>query len=284
MLIYDPTIESKMQNSNGGEYVGKSFYFRFLSSPKSLSRSIFIPYGPMIIDESGFAEFDEFLKSQHLRKIQIDLPLIVDEKAKEKLIAILQKHKFKPTKYKTDAKTILLTPETYKTDTPTKNYAKKAQNIFKIENKSSLSDSEINEIYALYLEHSKNLGFRPRSIEIFKRFQLDTNTTIARNEQGELCGFVFGMTQQFRYLENFVAYKITYHLFTSVNNFGRENHLGFLMNINWIENSFANRIQFIDLHGADDHQPYTIFKLKFCAKNQKIAHIDLPGSFVKSFI
>lgn len=272
-----------MQNSNGGEFVGKSFYFRYLSSPKSLSRSIFIPYGPMIIDEEGFDEFDKYLSSQHLRKIQIDLPLIVDEDVRERLINILKKNKFLKSSYKTDSKTILITKETYRTDTPTKNYAKKAENLFRIEFKSTLNETELGEIYALYLKHSEALGFRPRSIEIFKRFQFETNTVIARDLDGVLCGFVFGVTQDFEGM-NLNNYKVTYHLFTSVNEFGRNNHLGFLMNIRWIENSFEQGIEYIDLHGADDHQPYTIFKLKFCAKNQKLAHIDLPGSFVRNFL
>jgi len=265
-------------------YKGEDFYYRYQLSKKLFWKNIYIPFGPNCKIKQGFLNFIEHINKIKFGRITIDLPMIYCRERKDEVINILKDNRYKKIPYiHQDEETIIFSKDNFKVISKLRNKIKHGYNKSKIVIKKELTENEFKELYNIYLNSSKNIGFKPKKIDIFKKMSESCLVSLAFSKDNNMMGFVFG------YLFNVCARdfsekdnsKILLIMFTAQTDLGKKNRIGHAMHYNLFEKSFQEyNIDVIDFHGASrtKKRPYVSFKKEFSSN-----FCQLPGSFTKRY-
>lgn len=259
------------------------FYYRYQLSSKLFWKTIYIPFGPNCTTKQGFLNFIQHInKIRFIKKIIIDLPMIYCKKRKEEIIKILADNGYKKVPYVyQDEETILFKKEEFGAKSQLMNKVRHGCKKCKIVVKNNLTENEFKEIYDIYLNSSKKIGFKPKNISIFKKMSESCVVSLAYSEDRRIQGFVFGYLFDIcaKDFYNKDTSKILLVMFTAQTDWARENRIGHAMHYNLFKKSFEEyNVDIIDFHGASrtKKRTYLSFKCEF-SKN----FYSLPGSFVK---
>lgn len=273
MIIYDPSNKKAFGDPVFDD--GSGVVFRYLSVRYGLSK--FLPYGPNLESIDSLDKVTEKILSLRGFKIKWDLPNIFDDEVKSKLLNQIKKSGFSEAKYLVDDQTIIITPEIFNIEKKDRYYVRKSKESFRYELKKSLSDLEIEKIYAIYLRSAERKGFRAKRKEVFELHRENTNSIIAY-ENDEIKAFVLGEIKQISAERNL---NVMYNLYTAAYDDAFDKYVGYGMYETWLTDAFANGVDKVDMYGAKAGTAYATFKRKFVYKSEEIATKKLPGSFIK---
>jgi hypothetical protein len=270
----------------GGEIFENSYFYRFIESKKLFFKSRYLPYGPVCKTKEDFDKFISDISNFKTTKIKIDLPLILDQKIREYIVSKLKDLKFKPSNYLQDDETFFVLPETFHLKSKYMRYVRKALEDYEIEVKDNITSEELNSIYAIYLVSAQRIGFKPKSIEVFKKLSENAVFSLAlHKETKQVEGYVLGYKSNFYsngFLNSNTTSKVLQIIFTGTTLEGRNSQLGYPMHYEMFKKAFEEyKFDYIDFHGASRSQgkSYTEFKESFGGE-----YVKLPGSFGRLFL
>ena len=262
-------------------YQGEGFSYRYQFSKKLFWKNIYIPFGPNCITKQGFLSFLLHINKLKFTKIMIDLPMIYCKERKREVISMLEENGFKKTSYiHQDEETIIFNKNDFKINSKLRNKIRHGLEKCKIITKNNLTDREMQDLYNIYLESGKRIGFESKKIDVFKKMSENCLVSLAYYNN-TMVGFVFG------YLFDVCAVdfckkdiaKIMLVIFTAQNELGRKNRIGHAIHYDLFEKAFQHyNVEMVDFHGASraKNRTYVSFKQEFC-----LNFYLLPGSFVK---
>ena len=271
-ICFDPTGLKGF----GRDFIEASNYFgRYVSYSKLFFKGRYFPYGPSFKTTNDFKEFLIVLSKDKLTKTTLDLPLILDEKGKSEVLALLKEFGYKEDKYIQDKETILLTKDDYKLDSNYVRYVKRAEEKYVNEIVIDPSDELIKEIYEIYSSSGKGRGFNISKLEGFLELPGKV-LSLMKDDKGVIQAFVLGSSVTLNI--NGKETKYLFLMFSALTEIGRKDSLGYIVRTKLFDHLFSNNlIDIIDFHGADrERRTYVEFKKSFGGK-----FYSLPGSFSK---
>lgn len=266
-LTFDP-IQIK---SFGGEYViSKNYEYRYFNYKKfKIFDSIYIPNGPILFQKNDIDIFFEDLNKYKFSKIKIDLPLLLADGLKEYLHLKFKKLNFKKSEYIQDCETILINKNNEKIDNKeVRYYEKKALNKYTFEVLENISQDQINEIFAIYVQSAKYQNYTPKSKEVFLNMQSNSIVGIAKNNNGGIDGFVWGYKYFLKKNVNLdnEYFSIVDTVFIGTNLDARNSYAGYGLHKKFFEYLlYKKNIDYINFEGASRNQnrKYLSFKKSF---------------------
>lgn len=278
--LFDPT-QFKELGYNFSE--GTDYYFRYQKSRKLFFNSIYIPLGPNCLSEDGFDNFLEHIKSLRFTKVKIDLPAIYDSKVNNQVVAKLKAAGFKPTNYLQDEETILVTPADLNLPQSEMCQVRAGLKKADIVIKDSLSSTELDQIYEIYLVATKRLGVAPKAKAVFERISESCLSVIAYDKQtNQPEGFLLNYLTEtdLKSITNNNNKKLLLLMYTGLTDKGRELKLGRAIYYELFREAFEKYgVGVCDFHGASRSKgrSYMSFKLSFSER-----FLSLPGSFTRT--
>lgn len=281
--LFDP-VQNK--EYGGGFFQGADFYYRSQQSKKLFYKNIYIPFGPCCNTKEGFDNFLKHMQTLRFAKVTIDLPTIYNRKQSEEIIEKLKKAGYKKIPYFfQDEETLLAFKDDLKLDNKKRNIINRGQKFVDVEVKNKLSQKEIDDIYKIYLESGKRIGFSIKPKVVFEKLSEDCLVSLAVNkETKELEGYVFGTffyCQKTDFSDK-EKNKILFNMFTGTNSSGREHKIGHAMYYQLFKEAFEKHgVDMVDMRGASrtKNRSYLHFKHDFAKM-----FYDLPGSFRKIYL
>jgi hypothetical protein len=275
----------QLKSYGGSIKEGSNFYFRYFEKKHfKFFKSIYIPFGPVLLNENGFEEFIDYVKKYKFTKFKIDLPLILDKSLSDKFTNYFINQNFKKTNYIHDNETLLVTKKTFVMRSRDLRYVRSSLRNYEVVIYKKLKDEILDEIYEIYLFSARRVGYKPKSKEIIKDVAEKGLTAVGINKvTGKIDGFLIGFTNS--YLKNNVIDnvnenpKILQLIFTGQNDDGLKVKLGYGIHYELFNEVFDKHdIDIIDFHGGgkSQYRTYTGFKRAFGGE-----YLDLPGSFEK---
>ncbi len=280
--IFDP-VQFKEFGYNF--YQGDDFYYRYQSTRKLLSESIYIPFGPNCATRQGFLNFIKHIGKRRFTKVTIDLPMIYCKRREKDIVDILLKNGYRKNPYiHQDEETIIFKKEEFIVRSKLMNKVRYGERRSDVVVKHNLNEAELKEIYKIYLFASRRIGFKPKKIAVFEKLSESCIAVLAFSKEGGMQGFVIGYLFN-AYACDFYnkdASKILSVVFTAESEGGRKNKIGHMMHYHLFKEAFEGYgVDIIDFHGASrtKNRTYISFKSEF-SKN----FYSLPGSFTKTKI
>ncbi len=278
--LFDPT---QFKELGYNFFEGTDFSFRYQKSRKIFFNSIYIPLGPNCLNEDGFDNFLEHIKSQRFTKVKIDLPAIYDPKIKNQVVAKLKTAGFKPTNYLQDEETILVTPPDLNLPQSEMCQVRAGLKKADIVIKDSLSPKELDQIYEIYLVATNRLGVIPKAKAVFKRISESCLSVIAYDKQTKQPeGFLLNYLTEanLKSITKNNNKKLLLLMYTGLTDKGRELKLGRAIYYELFREAFEKyNVAVCDFHGASRSKgrSYMSFKLSFSER-----FLSLPGSFTRT--
>ena len=271
-LCFDPT---GLKGFGRDFLEGPNYFGRYVSYSKLFIKGRYFPYGPSFNTTSDFKEFLIRLDKDKFTKTKLDLPLILDDKGKGEILAMLKEFGYKEDKYIQDKETILLTRDDYKLDSNYVRYVKRAEEKYVNEIVFDPSDELIKEIYEIYSFSGKGRGFNISKLEGFLELPGKV-LSLMKDDKGVIQAFVLGSSVILNI--NGKETKYLFLMFSALTEIGRKDSLGYIVRTKLFDHLFSNNlIDIIDFHGADrERRTYVEFKKSFGG-----GFYPLPGSFSK---
>lgn len=280
-LTFDP-IQLK---EFGMDYYLDTFEFRYKKYKRAIFLDgIYIPNGPITKNLAQIDDFLKYLRSEKMVKVKLDLPLLLAEGLKEKVVNELKSIGFTESNYLQDNETLFINLENEKINNKeVRYYTRKAENTHEFKVVTQPSDEIINEIYEVYLVASSFQGYKPKMKAAFARMAKAASVGLAINKSSQkIDGFVWGYTYYLaKDLECKNYYKIMDTVFIGTNESGRQSYVGYGMHkelFNFALNEL--KVDFINFEGASRNQnrKYLSFKKSFGGE-----FYPLGGSYEKVF-
>lgn len=256
----------QIKEFGGNFYNGQDYSYRTQETNRfKILKNIYIPFGPVCKNFKGLEKFLQKIGKHRFAKIKIDLPLILDEKIKEYVIQELINHGYNEGSYIQDDETILINKENLTLVKHIQNNTKRALKAYRVEIKSNITDDEMSQIYNIYLELAKKIGFSPKSIKAFKALSRHSLFALGYSiESNKIGGFILGYKANL--FKEDKKKKVLQIIFTAVDENARKEKLGYAIHQKLFEEAFENfDIDYIDFHGASRSKGrnYTEFKEYF---------------------
>jgi hypothetical protein len=271
----------------GGEiFEGKGFYYRFYSKKRLFWNNIYIPFGPVCQDTTGFENFINHIESKTFSRVTIDLPLIIDKELIKTVISRLETLKFKKIDYIHEEETILITKANFSPENKEiRYYVKKGLKHYKVETFNKLNDQQFEDMYNIYKESADRIGFIPKSKEIFKKLSENALISLAYNlESNKVEGFVMGYISNLP-VRGFLSQdraNVMQILYIGTNEEARKHYIGYALHQKLFTCAFEeHNIDIIDFRGADRKKGkvYINFKKAFGGD-----FVTLQGPYRKDYI
>lgn len=278
--LFDPV---QFKEYGGSFYTGADFYYRYIQTNKLFFKNIYIPFGPVCQTKEGFENFLNHLQTLRFCKIKIDLPMIYKKEITEGVVKNLKKFGFKKTNYiLQDEETLLTFKENLKLDSKKRNIINYGNKFVDIIVKENLNQQELEDIYKIYLESAKRIGFGAKPKEMFTKLSENCLVSLAVGKQTEeIEGYVFGYFVNYGKTDFTTkdSNRILFNMFTGTTDTGREHKVGHTMYYELFTKAFEKYgVDFIDMRGASrtKNRPYLHFKREFSHN-----FYNLPGSFIR---
>jgi hypothetical protein len=277
VYLYDPT---QLPEFGYAFFEGDGFTYRYQSSKKLFFKSLYIPLGPIAPTEKGFDNFLKHIQSLRFTKVKIDLPMIYNSKKAKQVTDKIKAAGFSAGTYVQDEETLVVTKEDMNLKHSEMNQIRNGLKKADIIVKNSLSDQELDELYAIYLIAAKRLQITPKNKSVFQLLSADGLTALAYDKDtGKLEGFLLNSYMQTDLSE--ITKKgdtsLLLLMFTGLTDKGRELQLGRAIYYELFRYVFENTdVNVIDFHGASRSKgrSYMGFKTSFSKR-----FLSLPGSF-----
>lgn len=264
-------------------FKGDGFYYRYQFSSRLFWKSIYIPWGPVCESEQGFDNFIKHINLQKFTHTVVELPVIYSEVTTNSITEKLLKNNFKKLDYTMQSdETLLVFKDTFKLSSSKMKKVRYGKKHANIEIKDKLTQSEIDEIYSVYLVAMSRFDATPVKKDVFHGLSDNCLVALARNKDtGTLEGYLFcyftetGLSDYSDKSEN----KALITVYTGLTDDGRDHRLGHCMHYELFVTAFDNYgVDVINFHGASRlKQPtYLAFKLDFSDHFRK-----LPGCYGK---
>lgn len=277
MYLYDPT---QLPEFGYSFFEGDGFTYRYQTSKKLFFKSLYIPLGPIAPTEQGFDNFLRHIQSLRFTKVKLDLPMIYNRQhathVTDKVIAA----GFTAGTYIQDEETLVVTKDDmnlkHSEMNQIRNGLKKADIIIK----ETLSDQELDDVYAIYMIAANRLQITPKSKAVFKLLSADGLTALSYDKTTEkLEGFLLNSYAQadLSDITNTGDTSLLLLMFTGLTDTGRDLQLGRAIYYELFRYVFENTdVNVIDFHGASRSKgrSYMGFKTSFSKR-----FVSLPGSF-----
>lgn len=271
----------------GGEFFNADAYaYRYILHERlfGLWKSIFIPFGPIIKNESGLKKFFEHIETSQYKKVTISLPLILDESVQKKLASLLQKYRYTREKYQIlEDETLITFKDEYKPDSKTRYKIRKCLKTARVELYKNIKDSKLKQAYGIYEKFIKSIGKKPYKYALFEKMKDSGYLGLAYEKKSDdLLGFIYGFKFEMPvrgFLKNKKKANISQIWFSGVNDKGRDHLAGYALRDKLIKTAFSDGCDLVDSVGASRKwdESYLPFKKEFAHK-----FVALPGRFVKN--
>jgi hypothetical protein len=277
MYLYDP---SQLPEFGYNFYEGDGFTYRYQSSKRLFFKSFYIPLGPNCPTEQGFDNFLQHTKSLRFTKVKIDLPMIYNTKHAAQVVDKIKKAGFTPATYIQDEETLVVVKEDMNLKHSEMNQIRNGLKKADIVVKKTLDNTELDQLYDIYLIAAKRLEITPKNKSVFKRLADGGLTALAYDkETNELEGFLLNCFTQTDLSD--ITKKgdtsLLLLMFTGLTDKGRDLQLGRAIYYELFRYAFEHTdTNVIDFHGASRSKgrSYMGFKTSFSKR-----FISLPGSF-----
>lgn len=258
-------------------FQGDDFSCRYNLTRRGPFRIIYIPYGPNFENLDGLKNFIKWINSFKLTKVKIDLYRIY--KDEPEALSLIKSAGFKPTMYSQDAKTSIVTEQSFKPNSRAKRYIRSASKHHQPLNLSDGGGQEfkvIDRCYEIYKQSCQLKGYQlKRTKKYFYQLAEHGILSVVKDSKTEEIN-CFLLSDVRRVSTDKGIKKVAYLVFTAMTEEGRKLHLGFLATASQFEYIFNNKLaDEADFMGfSEEKGKHSIFKTKF--GNQII---DLAGSF-----
>jgi hypothetical protein len=279
MYLYDPT---QLKEFGYNFYQGDGFTYRYQASKRLFFKSIYIPLGPNAETEQGFDNFLQHIALQRFTKVKIDLPSVYNAKKTAQLMRKMIAAGFTSSTYIQDEETLVVVKDDMNLKHSEMNQIRNGLKKANIIVKTSLSNDELDQVYAIYLIAAKRLEIIAKDKSVFKLLADGGLTALAYDkETSKLEGFLLNCYHKtdLSDITKVGDTSLLLLMFTGLTDKGRELQLGRAIYYELFRYAFEHTdTNVIDFHGASRSKgrSYMGFKTSFSKR-----FISLPGSFTR---
>lgn len=278
--LFDPL---QLKEYGRSFFQGEGFSYRYQLSKKMFWKSVYIPWGPVCDSANGFKNFLAHIDAQKFTHTTIELPIIYDLKMANKIVDDLIANGFKKLNFTMQSdETLLIIKDRFHLPSAKMNKVRAGKRYADVEVKNVLDESEVDEIYSVYLIAISRLNAKPVSKDVFIRLSKNCLVSLAKNkETKKLEGYAFGYLTDFGPSDytNKMNNKIMTVVYTGLTDEGRDRRLGHYLHYELFNVGFESfDIDIINFHGASRTKNHSFlpFKLDFTDQFHK-----LPGCYDK---
>jgi hypothetical protein len=245
---------------------GEGLSYRYYTSKKLFWTNMYIPYGPVCSDASGFKNFVNKLSNRRLTKIHIDLPVIFNPELEKECVGLLRAAGYKTSEYILDNETLLVTQESYSLNSRNMRYVRRGMKSFDVRVVERFTDDELQQVDMLLALASRQLGYKQKPFAAVEEVVKNGLSSVAySHETGKIEGVLIGYTATLD-LGPDKPTNILQLMFTALSDAGRNEKLGFALHHELFNFAFDKAgYDIIDFHGASRTQgrSYVEFKKMF---------------------
>jgi hypothetical protein len=257
------------------------FEARILKHSRLLLKNFYVPMGPVCHNLEEFDSFLDYMDSQKLTKVKVDVPLVFDEKVSKEIAQKFIKRGYKTGEFLQDEETLVVNKDTLTITKHIRKNVKKGLQVYDVFVKDSLTEEEIQGIYNVYCISAQRIGFEAKPIETVRAIARNTISVIGRHkETNSIDGFILGFRKKmFKDFYGGEVIDVLHFIFSGVTDAAKKAELGYVLNHDIFLKSFEEfGIDYVDFHGASRSKgrTYTSFKQGFGGE-----FIVYPGSFEK---